>query len=178
MLTAEQTDYLLSIPKYIIDNNGVQQSSISIDLNVEYKYRFDLRSVINDTEYNFLLVIDRGKKFTLKLTLHCQDSESNDCIVRVDYNRAHTNPSLVLDTLPDRFRPFAGVIIQEPHIHYNIDGYKPAQWALPLSHVEFTPKELVKSEFSINFAEVIYSFMKLINLKTTIITNDHRALFS
>lgn len=178
MLTEAQTHYLLSIPKYVIDGNGVQQSSISIDLNVEYKYRLDLRSVIDDVEYNFLLVIDRGKKYTLKLTLHCQDSESKDCIVRIDYNSAHTNPSRVLDTLPDQFCPFAGAIIREPHIHYNIDGYKPAQWALPLSHVEFVPKELLKSEFSTNFAEVIRSFMKLINLETTVNVNEHRTLFS
>lgn len=112
MLTEAQTHYLLSIPKYVIDGNGVQQSSISIDLNVEYKYRLDLRSVIDDVEYNFLLVIDRGKKYTLKLTLHCQDSESKDCIVRIDYNSAHTNPSRVLDTLPDQFCPFAGAIIR------------------------------------------------------------------
>lgn len=177
MLTFEQTNYLLALPKYIV-KDGNQEPAIALNLDLQYEYRIMLQASDNEQEYNFLLKISRGRKFTLKLSLHCQDNDSKDCIARIDYGGVHTNPTTISSTLPQQFHLYAGRVIKEPHLHYNIDGYKIASWALPLSVVNFTPKELTLSDFKINFAEAIRGFMRLINLQSTIVIAEDTRLFS
>ena len=179
MLTIQQTDYLLSLPKYAVDKDGNKLKEIYVDLDTFYDHRILLQVTSEtDLEYNFLLRIRRSQKYTLNLTLHCQDEESKDCVVRVDYGRIHSNPIEILDTLPPKFHPYAGQILHESHMHYNVDGYKTAAWALPLSKTEFTPIELYNSEFRINFTEAICNFGHLINVQTCISVNNTAKLFS
>lgn len=179
MLTKSHTDYLVSLPKYIVDKNGRRIEHMTIDIDSDYDYRIMLQySEQSDTEYNFLLRIKRSTKYTLKLTLHVQDNESKDCLIRIDYGATHTNPKDILDTLPNEFYPFAGVKLQEPHIHYNIDGYKIAAWALPLSQTAFFPKNLENIGLRINFTEAICNFVRLINVTTPITVNNPNKLFS
>lgn len=177
MLTFEQTNYLLTLPKYIV-KDGNQEHAIALNLDLQYEYRIMLQASDNEQEYNFLLKISRGRKFTLKLSLHCQDNDSKDCIARIDYGGIHTNPEIISSTLPQQFHPYAGQVLNEPHLHYNINGYKISAWALPLSAINFTPNELTLSDFKINFAEAIHGFMSLINLKSTIMINETARLFS
>lgn len=179
MLTASQTDYLLSLPKYVINKDGDKMDAVTVDIDAAYDHRI-LLQVVDDTntEYNFLLRIRRSKKYTLNLTLHVQDNESKDCIVRIDYGASHTNPTNVLETLPEKFHPFAGQILHEPHMHYNIDGYKVASWALPLSEANFSPDKLENLGFRVNFREAIYNFVQLINVQTPIFVDNPNKLFS
>ena len=178
MLTTSQPEYLLSLSKYVVDKDGNKIDGITIDIDAVYDHRILLQAIDADTEYDFLLRVWRSKKYTLSLTLHVQDNESKDCITRIDYGAPHTNPNKILDVLPKKFHPFAGCIIQEPHIHYNIDGYKIASWALPLSEAKFSPDKLENSGFRINFTEAICNFAQLINIKTPITVNVPTKLFT
>ncbi|WP_440132514.1 DUF6978 family protein [Bacteroides faecichinchillae] len=39
-----------------------------------------------DNEYSFLLRIQRSNKVRIKLTFHHQESDSNYCLIRIDFN--------------------------------------------------------------------------------------------
>ena len=177
MITNVQTDHLLSLPKYAIDKNGNRLDSIHVDIESYYDHRITLQAITDDAEYEFLLRIRRSEKYTLNLTLHIQNNESKDCLARVDYGGRHSNPPTILETLPAKFRPFVNKIINEPHLHYNIDGYKPSAWALPLSKTNFSPLNLENIGYGINFAEAICSFIQLINVQTGITFNRQSRLF-
>nr|DAP59037.1 MAG TPA: hypothetical protein [Caudoviricetes sp.] len=178
MLTTSQTDYLLSLPKYVVNKDGDKMDVVTVDIDAFYDHRILLQVVNDDTISDFLLRIRRSKKYTLNLTLHVQDNESKDCIVRIDYGASHTNPTNILETLPEKFHSFAGQILHEPHMHYNIDGYKVASWALPLSEANFSPDKLENLGFRVNFREAIYNFVQFINVQTPILVDNPNKLFS
>lgn len=98
MLTTSQTDYLLSLPKYVVNKDGDKMDVVTVDIDAFYDHRILLQVVNDDTISDFLLRIRRSKKYTLNLTLHVQDNESKDCIVRIDYGASHTNPTNILET--------------------------------------------------------------------------------
>lgn len=72
-----------------------------------------------------------------------------------------------MDTVPAKFRPFAGKWLDDyvGHIHYVVDGYKPLAWAIPLDMDDFPVKELNGRE---DYTNTLNAFFKKINLKTAI----------
>lgn len=167
MISQEQADYLLNLPKCLIEGEVVLKSK-------DYFPTFPINDRIYiisevDDAYSFFIEIQQCRKNQIKLTLHFQEDDTNIGLLRVDYNGRHKNPELDIVSLPDKFKPYIGLWIEESHIHYYVEGYNPLVWAIPLDKVETYP---AKNFTSINdFADVLKTFCNKINLETNLTIN-------
>jgi len=169
MITNEKARYLIELPKKVVENE-MYKNTISIQQEFPFFEKFYLKSE-NDNEFDFLMEIRQSKKYSLKLTLHCQEDEQEIGLVRIDYNGKHKNPDKILTTLPENFVKFAGkwIDFDKHHIHYFVEGYRPLVWAIPLSEDSFPIKDLKNNS---DIIESIQSFGKIINLKTDLLINE------
>lgn len=173
-MTVELAEYLLGLDKYVV-HNGNRVDNYFLDIPFPMSFRLTL-SAPDDLDQNLLVDIKESEKKSLKISLHHQDNSTQNGLLRVDFYSRHLNPVNVLDTVPERFRHFAGQWLDDyaGHIHYVVDGYKPLAWAIPLQLDDFPVKELNGREDYIN---TLSAFFKKINLKTTIRYNHQlRAL--
>ena len=105
-------------------------------------------------------------KGVLQLTL------TNICLIRIDFNPGaqHTNPPLSNNgtDVPPELTQFAGKKISGSHVHYYVDGYKPAAWAMPLENTDFEVKDFDENDFVNSFNNIMQAFSLKINLVTEI----------
>jgi len=172
ILTNEQADYLLNLPKKIVENN-ILLDVITINQQFPFNRRFELVAE-SDDEFTFLWEIQQSKKNTIRINLHYQENDSKTGLLRIDYNSGHTNPETVTEFVPSQFHPYAGKVFSnsEHHIHYHVQGYKSLAWAIPLVDNEFEVKELSEgADFNNTLAKAIRLFAQTINIETTITIN-------
>ncbi|GHT38746.1 hypothetical protein AGMMS49965_03020 [Bacteroidia bacterium] len=171
-MTNEQSQYLLSLPKRIVENNNLL-NTITINQEFPFNKRFELISE-KDDEFTFLWEIQQSKKNTIRISLHYQENDSKIGLLRIDYNGGHINPETISDSVPEKFHPYAGKEFSnnEHHIHYHIEGYKSLAWAIPLTDDEFEVKELKEgNDFNNSLANAVRLFAKTINIETEITIN-------
>lgn len=164
-MTVELAEYLLGLDKYVVQNGDIVENYF---LDIQYPMSFRLTlSAPNDIDQNLLVDIKESEKKSLKINLHHQDNSTQNGLLRVDYYSRHMNPVDVLDTVPEKFRPFAGQWLDDysGHIHYVVDGYKPLAWAIPLKLDDFPIKELNGRE---DYTNTLTAFFQKINLITAI----------
>lgn len=170
MLTQDDAERLLSIPKVIVDK-GSALSSYVLDFSKSRDFRLFLSpsdSINKDAE--FLLRIRVSEKMRVKASLHTQENETNMCIFRLDFNGApHTNPAVVNEYVPDKFAPFAGKVLMGNHVHYYVQGYKTAAWALPIEEDTFPVKRLTEDGFSKELKDILDALADIIHLESKII---------
>lgn len=167
MLTQNEAKYLIELPKFVFENDSLIVKKI-LNYNIPINDRIYLIAE-NNIEYIFLLDITQSSKNYLKLTLHFQYDDLNIGLIRIDFNGRHKNPEIIKDNLPEIFKEYSGKWVEESHIHYYIEGYKPLAWAVPLTVDEtFTIKTFFDDS---NFIEIMQSFKNLINLKTELNIN-------
>lgn len=70
--------------------------------------------------------------------------------------------------VPENMKPYAGIKIIGSHIHYHVEGYKSAAWAIPIDEDPITIKEVKQSDFSANLICILDYLSKMINLQTKI----------
>ncbi len=164
-MTVELAEYLLGLDKYVV-HSGDTVANYLLDIQYPMSFRLTL-SAPDDLDQNLLVDIKESEKKSLKISLHHQDNSTQNGLLRVDYNSRHQNPVGVLDTVPEKFRPFAGQWLDDyaGHIHYIVDGYRPLAWAIPLDFDDFPVKKLNGRE---NYANTLNAFFQKINLKTAI----------
>lgn len=167
-MTVELAEHLLQLDKYLVDG-GELMNNYTLDIQFPMSFRLPI-STPEDLDQNLLIDIKESGKKSLKISLHHQDNGTQNGIIRIDYNGRHINPSEVLPSLPEKFRPFAGQWLDnyEGHIHYVVNGYKPLAWAIPLEIDKFSVTKLNGRE---DYSRVLYAFFKKINLKTRITFN-------
>jgi len=156
-------NYLLELKKYIVKNGEyVENEHISIDSPVQFRFVLGSKE---DIDQSFLVDIKESSKKALKISFHHQDDTTQNGILRVDYHSRHKNPEKILDTVPEHFKPFAGIYLDDypGHIHYIVDGYAPLQWAIPLEVDEFPVKDITNVG---DIIEALKAFFNKINLKT------------
>jgi len=166
-MTVEQSNYLLGLEKYIIYKKEKQNTFL---IAIKYPMRIKLNLISSeDTDQYFMLDIKEGKR-QLKVSLHHQDQNSNIGLLRIDFNGTHLNPFEINEHVPNKFKQFRGEQLGSyiGHIHYNIDGYKPLAWAIPLEFDNFPIKQLSSRNDYIN---LLQAFFNTINLKTNISFN-------
>lgn len=171
-ISNEQADYLLKLPKKIVENEQLLDA-ITINQEFPINKRYELVSE-KDDEFTFLFVIQQNKKNSIRLSFHHQENDSKTGLLRVDYNGGHKNPENISELLPKKFHPFAGKNFSndEHHIHYHVQGYKSLAWAIPLTADEFEIKELNEgAEFNNTLANIIKSFARTIHIETAITVN-------
>lgn len=172
-ITNEQAEYLLKLPKKVVINETLLDKLI-IDQKFPFNSRYELVSE-KDEEFTFLWEIQQSNKNSIRVSFHHQEDDSKTGLLRVDYNSGHKNPEDISESVPERFRPFAGkyFLNSEHHIHYHVQGYKSLAWAIPLSIDKFEIKELKDgAEFNSTFAKIIRMFAKTVNIETEISVNE------
>lgn len=170
-ITEKETETLLSLSKVVLCK-GLASLVEEINFNTQPSFRFELGLEDDLTaDTRFLLQIRRSCKNTIQLTLHLQESQKRCCLIRVDYNQGcqHTNPPIEENTnVPGFLKKYAGMTFLGSHIHYNIDGYRDAAWALPIDEDTFPVKKFDGNDFVSNFNEIASAFANRINLKTIV----------
>jgi len=165
MMNVELANYLLGLDKYIIENQEyIYNKKLVIASPV--RLRFILGSP-DDPDQSFLIDIKESDKKALKISFHHQDDTTQNGILRVDYYSRHKNPVEILDTVPEHFKPFAGIYLDDypGHIHYIVDGYPPLAWAIPLEFDDFPVKDIRNVG---DISAVLTAFFDKINLKTNV----------
>jgi hypothetical protein len=165
LMTVELAEYLIGLDKYIVQDGEEETSFL---LNIEYPMNFQLRLFApDDLDQNLMVDVNESEKKSLRINLHHQDSSTQNGLLRVDFHSRHLNPADITSTVPEKFKPFAGLWLDDysGHIHYVVDGYKPLAWAIPLEADDFPIKELTKRQ---DYANTLKAFFDKINLKTDI----------
>jgi hypothetical protein len=172
MITKTQADYLLNLPKHIIEQVSRAEVKYLERLNYVPTLPIDERIYLaskQDDEFTFFLEITQSSKVDLKITLHLQEEDASIGLLRVDFNGRHHNPVIANEGIPELFRQFADAWIEESHIHYFFDGYKPLSWAIPLkSDPTFPIKDFTDTS---QIGSIIQSFGKKINLLTVLMVS-------
>ena len=155
MFSNELAAKLLKLPKKI--EGGLVHT---IDLSAE-KSRFHLTNS-NEEEYDFLFEITSHRKITFKISLHNQENNTKEELIRVDYKGGHKNPESITDFVPEFVRPYVGYFfVNEPHVHVYVEGFKDLAWAVPLSVYKFPVLNINNAE---DFSKAITAFAKEINI--------------
>jgi hypothetical protein len=155
MLTKVQVDYLLQLPKVFSDKDAI------IDL-VKEKNRLNLVSP-EDNEWKFLVEITSNKKISFKISLHCQENNTNVGLLRIDYKGAHKNPEIVNAFVPEFLKPYTAMTFyNETHIHIFVDEYRNLDWAIPLKNYGEFP--ILEIDSNNDLTSAIKAFAKKINI--------------
>ena len=170
-ITVEQADYLLKLPKKILEGDDLLPQ-ITINQKFPFQERFELLSE-KDDEFSFLWEINQSAKNALKISLHIQENDSKVGLLRIDYNGGHVNPEIINEFVPKKFHQYAGKYFSndEHHIHYHVSGYKTLAWAIPLVDDDFEIKTIAKNDFNTSLKEIILLFAKTVNIETVITIN-------
>ena len=156
MFSNELAKKLINLPKQI------EGGAITIKLSDE-KSRLYLNNP-DEPEYNFLFEITSHKKITFKISLHNQEDNTKEGLMRVDYKGGHKNPEGVNAFVPDFIIPYAGYFfVNEPHIHVYVEGFKDLAWAVPLKEFNFPVLDINNAD---DFNDAINAFAKEINIVT------------
>lgn len=172
MITQQQADYLLGLPKHIVEGGEVLERKM-------YTFSFPIDDKIYmaskaDDEFTFFLEITQSPKKNLRLTLHFQEEDASIGLLRVDFNGRHKNPEIENDNVPDIFKSYAGRWLEENHIHYFVEGYKPLAWAIPLNvDNTFSVKEFTDTR---ELGNIFRVFGNKINLQTSLEISIQRQL--
>lgn len=169
-MTVELAEYLLGLDKYVVQD-GITMDNFSLDIQYPMRFRLTL-STPDDLDQNLLVDVKESDKKTLKVNLYHQDNSTQNGLLRIDYNSRHQNPMEVIDTVPDKFIPFAGQWLDNyaGHIHYVVDGYKPLAWAIPLE-IDLFP--VIQLNERVDYIDTLQAFFQKINTKT-IFTFTHQ----
>lgn len=170
ILTQEEADRLISVPKSIIDNRE-RISVFELDLSKSNDFRLTLCSSDSiDRDPDFLLRICVSEKMRTKISLHTQERKFQYCLFRIDFNGPnHTNPSTVNEYVPSMFKPFTGKVIGRNHVHYHVQGYTSAAWAIPVDDDFFPVKRFDFNEYHNELKNIISAVSDFIHLETKII---------
>lgn len=168
MITNQQAELMLSLPKYIVEGDTKLETK-NFDQPVLWDSRFYVIGEHNGDVFEFLWVIWQSPKNTLKMSLHHQDEETKMGLFRVDFNSGHNNPQELTEKVPVKFHPFVGkhFSINEHHVHYHVEGYYSLAWAIPIANDDFPHKDLSGK----NIVEIVEEFGKTINLQTKLLIN-------
>ncbi len=166
-MTHEESLNLLQHKKYLVKNDKrCDDIFLYLDFSNSKKYQL----ACEETNEKFIWQISQSQKTKIKINLHIQEKESVTGLMRIDYNNAskHKNPEDILPDVPSAFRAYAGILIDESHIHYHIDGYKSLAWAIPLSDDAFEVKTITEEYLNKEFERSIRCFAQAITLITKI----------
>ncbi|MCE7069193.1 hypothetical protein LZG74_02715 [Dyadobacter sp. CY327] len=156
MLSNELAKRLIKLPKAI--EGGTQTISM-----LDEKSRFIL-SNHDEPEFEFLFEITSHRKITFKISLHHQEHNLREGLIRIDYKGGHKNPENITDDVPEFVRPYTGYFfVNEPHIHIYVFGFKDLAWAVPLAAYNFPVLTIENSD---DLSKAINAFAREINIIT------------
>lgn len=162
MFSNELANKLINLPKEI------EEGTMTINL-LDEKTRLILNNV-DEPEYNFLFEVTSHRKITFKISLHNQEDNTKEGLMRVDYKGGHKNPEGLNAFVPEIVKPYVGYFFQnEPHIHVYVEGFKDLAWAVPLSVYNFPVLDVNNTD---DFRSAINAFAKEINIVTPFVIQN------
>lgn len=162
MFSNELANKLINLPKEI------EGGTMTINL-LDEKTRLILNNV-DEPEYNFLFEVTSHRKITFKISLHNQEDNTKEGLMRVDYKGGHKNPEEINAFVPEIVKPYIGYFFQnEPHIHVYVEGFKDLAWAVPLSVYNFPVLDVNNTD---DFRSAINAFAKEINIVTPFVIQN------
>jgi hypothetical protein len=162
MFSNELANKLINLPKEI------EGGTLTINL-LDEKTRLILNNV-DEPEYNFLFEVTSHRKITFKISLHNQEDNTKEGLIRVDYKGGHKNPEGINAFVPEIVKPYVGYYFQnEPHIHVYVEGFKDLAWAVPLSVYNFPVLDVNNTD---DFRSAINAFAKEINIVTPFVIQN------
>lgn len=136
---------------------------------LDEKTRLILNNV-DEPEYNFLFEVTSHRKITFKISLHNQEDNTKEGLMRVDYKGGHKNPEGINAFVPEIVKPYVSYFFQnEPHIHVYVKGFKDLAWAVPLSVYNFPVLDVNNID---DFRNAINAFAKEINIVTPFVIQN------
>ncbi len=165
MLTPDEIHDLIVMPKKVCDAKDRLLSEIKINTQTPINKRLEMLA-IEKSEWRFLWNIQQSGKTLLKLTLHFMERGTVTDLIRIDYSGRHLQPTEINNHVPEDLITTAGTWLEytQPHIHLNIEGYKPQAWARPLGN-SFPVKEITSQQ---SVLDAILAFRLMIALETKI----------
>lgn len=162
MFSNELANKLINLPKEI------EGGTMTINL-LDEKTRLILNN-IDEPEYNFLFEVTSHRKITFKISLHNQEDNTKEGLMRVDYKGGHKNPEGINAFVPEIVKPYVGYFFQnESHIHVYVEGFKDLAWAIPLSVYNFPVMDINNTD---DFRNAINAFAKEINIVTQFVIQN------
>ena len=162
MFSNELATKLINLPKQI------EGGTMTINLSDE-KTRLILNNV-DEPEYSFLFEVTSHRKITFKISLHNQEDNTKEGLMRVDYKGGHKNPESINVFVPENVKPYVGYFFQnEPHIHVYVEGFKDLAWAVPLSVYNFPVIDVNNTN---DFSNAINAFAKELNIITPFVIQN------
>lgn len=156
MFSNELAYKLINLPKMIV--GGETTINISNEKNRITLINHD------EPEYEFILEISSHRKITFKISLHHQENNTKEGLIRVDFKGGHKNPETITEFVPENVKKYLGYFFQnEPHIHIYVEGYKNLAWAIPLKDYNFPVLDIKNTD---DFIVAINAFTKEINIVT------------
>lgn len=161
---------LIKTPKVIIDPDESECLQKVISLSVGYRDSLILKA--EDDDIFFKWDIKQSGKDYCRLSLHLLEKDSCIGIFRVDYvseTEFHPNPCGLNPDVPEELKPYLAKDIYGPHAHFNVKGYKEMSWAIPLTDIQFSAKQLAEEDGRVDLGLPIKSFADYINIQTQLI---------
>lgn len=156
MFSNELAIKLLKLPKQI------EGGTTTIKL-LDEKSRLILVSP-DEPDYSFLFEVTAHRKISFKISLHNQENNTKEGLMRVDYKGGHKNPESLNQFVPEFVKPYVGYFfVNEPHIHIYVEGFKDLAWAIPLIKYNFPILDVNNTD---DFSNAINAFAKEINIVT------------
>lgn len=168
MISNQVAEDLLKIPKYVISKNA-RLSALNFNAPAVWNKKIWLEGDYDGDIYIFLWNIYQSEKVRLQMNLHVQEDDSKIGIIRIDYNKGHKNPEVLLSSVPSKFHPYVGQKIETHHVHYHVEGYETLAWALPIEVDGFPLKDITDS----TIPSIIYSFANTINISTILTIQEN-----
>lgn len=165
MLTTEQAQELIQLPKKV-ETNGKLEDSIIYGQPLPFQERYTLISP-DELDFTFLYVVNQSAKNLFKLSLYLLDDDTRIGLLRVDFSGQHENPQVLTEAVPEIFHPYVGKFFNynDHHIHYYVEGYRTTlDWAVPLADDPFPVKQITGN---MDVIEAFQQFNQIINLQTT-----------
>lgn len=174
MIAEHHARYLIDLPKKIAENEELLDYKL-VTLEGPFVARIPLLCE-KEEEFSFFIDIWQSAKSQIRFSLHLQEDSVNQGLLRVDFNGRHKNPETANANVPENFRPYTGLWLDEypGHIHYIVDGYAPLIWAIPLEIDSFPIKRVDKTEDTI---AAFQAFCKTIKVQTEITVSNQLTLF-
>ena len=158
MFSNELAEKLINLPK------SIQTGNSNIDFTQE-RNRFILKNDENPS-YLFLFEFTINKKVSFRISLHNQEDNSKEGLIRIDYKGGHRNPEELNKHVPEFVKPYIGYqFTEEAHVHIYVEGFKNLAWAIPLTKYDFSVKDVNSTQ---DLENAVTAFMKQINIITPV----------
>lgn len=164
IMTYNEAQSYVKSPKRVIDNQGKMLDKLNLKLTPRQRFRIDFA---DEDSNKYVLDVFQSERIGVKMSFNLRN-ETNEGLVRLDYNGNHTNPSPYTSDVPEVFKPYEGWLFNaESHLHLYVENHG-LDWALPIEETEIDPKNIDATDPDQGFFDAFKGFCRYLNVETEI----------